>query len=90
MARPRRNTDEREGIVDRILTFCPRLQAWSHSRLIRTCTCCQSYTVHCCACDMREWERIEALSLSSEQAEAVWEMAVENRVATNATCHHFR
>ena len=90
MAPARSNTDEKEGIVDRKLTFCPRLKEWHISSLIHVCSCCSNYMVHCCSCDMREAEKVDQLGFKGHQAEVVWQAAIANQVATNTTCHHFR
>ena len=90
MARTRADTDDKEGIVDRKLTFCPRLQEWNYGSLMHICSCCSNYMAHCCGCDMREANKVDQLGLNGQQAQAVWDLAVENRAATNTTCHHFR
>jgi hypothetical protein len=90
MAPARPGTDDKEGIVDRKLTFCPRLKEWNHEQLIHVCSCCSNYMVHCCGCDMREADKVDQLGFKGHQAEVAWKAAVENRVATNTTCHHFR
>lgn len=48
MARPKSDINGREGIVDRQLTFCARLQEWSYGHLIHICSCCSNYMAHCC------------------------------------------
>lgn len=51
----------REGVVDRKMTFCERLQQYDQQRLVKTCKCCSKFFVHCCACDMGEWDKVTGL-----------------------------
>lgn len=90
MAGARADADDKEGIFDRKLTFFPRLQEWNYGSMMHICTCCSNYMVHCSGCDMRESNKVDRLGLNGQQARAVWDLAVENRAATNITCHHFR
>lgn len=42
-----------EGIVDRKVSFCDRLQAFETHELITTCPDCHHFFLYCCHCSMR-------------------------------------
>lgn len=48
-------TDENvgEGVIGRRLVFCPRLEAMSMDKLIRSCDDCKDFFVYCCNCSQR-------------------------------------
>ena len=39
-----------EGVIDRKLTFCPRLSSFTTEELITTCHLCDCFFVYCCHC----------------------------------------
>lgn len=51
-----RSSDDpgQEGVFDRRLYFCPRLQSFGVNELILTCPCCQGFFLYCCHCSLRE------------------------------------